>query len=70
MPGIDLTIARDGPCLTVIQQQQLLVPITNEEINQVVRNLPNDKAPGIDGYPAEFFKEYWSIIGQEVTDVV
>ncbi|XP_070047055.1 uncharacterized protein [Nicotiana tomentosiformis] len=28
---------------------------------------PSDKAHGIDGFPTEFFKEYWHLIGKEVT---
>nr|XP_016440329.1 PREDICTED: uncharacterized protein LOC107766112 [Nicotiana tabacum] len=70
LPGIDINIARDGPCLTVDQQQQLLLPVTKEEICQIIKNLPNDKAPGIDGYPAKHFREFWSIIGKEITEAV
>ncbi|XP_019255176.1 PREDICTED: uncharacterized protein LOC109233767 [Nicotiana attenuata] len=70
LPGIDVSIARNGPCLTLAQQQQLLQAVTPEEICQIVKNLPNDKAPGMDGYPPEFFKEFWPIIGQEVIEAV
>lgn len=56
-------MARDEPCLTLHQQQQLLSPVTEQEIHQIVQKLPQDKTPGIDGYPAEFFKEFWPIVG-------
>nr|XP_009803537.1 PREDICTED: uncharacterized protein LOC104248885 [Nicotiana sylvestris] len=34
MPCIDLDIIRDGPCLSLAQQQELLQPITREEVLQ------------------------------------
>jgi hypothetical protein len=33
-----------------------------EEINSVVLSLPNDKAPGLDGYTGRFYKCCWDII--------
>ncbi|XP_019252912.1 PREDICTED: uncharacterized protein LOC109231731 [Nicotiana attenuata] len=66
--GIDINIVRNGPCLTMTQQQQLLQPVTPEEISQIMQSLPSDKAPGIDRYPAEFFRQFRPIIGGEVTE--
>lgn len=37
-------------------------PFTTDEIDAVVRNLPNDKAPGPDGFNNEFFKRCWHFI--------
>lgn len=53
-----MNIAKDGPCLTEEQQLLLLQPVTKEEVVQALKDLPNDKTPGIDGFPTEFFKEY------------
>ncbi|XP_019227742.1 PREDICTED: uncharacterized protein LOC109209032 [Nicotiana attenuata] len=47
-----------------------MVPVSREEIIKVVQELPSDKAPGIDGYPAEFFKENWQVIGKDVIKAV
>lgn len=31
-------------------------PITENEIKEVIKNLKNNKSPGTDGYPGEFYK--------------
>lgn len=70
MPYIDIEIARDGHCLSNEQQELLSAKVTEEEIDKAVRELPNKKAPGIDGFPAEFFKTYWSMIGEETKEAI
>lgn len=44
----------------------LTTPITTEEIVRVVNALPNNKAPGPDGFPKEFYVAAWPIIGVDV----
>nr|XP_009778828.1 PREDICTED: uncharacterized protein LOC104228121 [Nicotiana sylvestris] len=70
LPCIDLDIARNEHCLTKEQQKMLSCKITREDVVKAVKELPNDKAPGIDGFTAEYFKEYWSTIGDEVRKAV
>lgn len=48
----------------------MLEAISREEVHNIVLSLPNDKAPGIDGFPVEFFKKNWQMVVQEVTGVV
>lgn len=40
-------------------------PFTREEIDSVVRNLPNDKAPGPDGFNNNFIKRCWHLIKED-----
>ena len=37
---------------------ELDLPISNSEVSQAIKRLKNDKSPGVDGVPAEFFKLY------------
>lgn len=41
--------------------------VTKEEIREVIFRMPTSKSPGPDGFTSEFFKEAWSIIGEDVT---
>lgn len=43
----------------------LVEPFTKDEIDLVVRNLPNDKAPGPDGFNNEFIKKCWFFIKKD-----
>ncbi|XP_074291219.1 uncharacterized protein LOC141617994 [Silene latifolia] len=44
----------------------LLPPITKEEIKDIFFHIPNDKAPGPDGYSSKFFKDSWDIVGDDI----
>ncbi|XP_073353994.1 uncharacterized protein [Aegilops tauschii subsp. strangulata] len=45
--------------------QALSVPFTHAEIDQVVRELPSDRAPGPDGFSGGFIKSCWHIIKED-----
>ncbi|GAA0168336.1 hypothetical protein LIER_40543 [Lithospermum erythrorhizon] len=47
-------------------QQTLVRPVTDEEIEGVVFSLKKGKVPGPDGYPIEFYRDTWSITKQSV----
>ena len=37
-------------------------PISQEEMLQALKGMQNDKSPGLDGFPAEFYKFFWQDI--------
>ena len=45
------------------QKSNLDKPITTEEVFDAIKKLPTGKSPGLDGFPVEFYKEYWGKIG-------
>lgn len=49
---------------------KMVEEITRAEIEATVFSLANDKALGLDGYGALFFKKVWNIVGNDVMDVI
>ena len=50
--------------------QQLMREISLEELEGTVFNMKKGKAPGPDGFPIEFFQEFWEIIKFDLLAVV
>lgn len=55
---------REGPQLKHVQRDDLVKPVTEEEIKEAMFNIGNLKAPGEDGYGALFYKAYWDVVKQ------
>lgn len=48
----------DFPVVNVDVAQKLDLPLTVEEITLAMRSMQNNKTPGLDGFPVEFFKRF------------
>ena len=50
--------------------RDLLRHIVLEELEKVVFGMKKGKAPGPDGFPIEFFQEFWEIVKFDLLEVV
>lgn len=48
----------------------LVGPVQAEEIKEALFSMPANKAPGPDGYPMEFYKAAWSVVGKDLVIAV
>eukprot|EP00253_Pinus_taeda_P024446 PITA_24446 len=56
--------------VTKDQNLSLLKEISMEKVEEAVKSMPNDKAPGPDGFTINFFKACWQTIKIEIWEVV
>ncbi|KAL4361211.1 hypothetical protein GQ457_04G014700 [Hibiscus cannabinus] len=54
--------------VTHVMNDALLTPFKREEIWVALKSMASLKAPGVDGFPVLFYKKFWSIVGDEVSD--
>ncbi|KAJ6925333.1 hypothetical protein NC651_009871 [Populus alba x Populus x berolinensis] len=48
----------------------LIQPFTSEEIKRALFSIPDDKAPGPDGFTSYFFKKCWGIVGADFINAI
>ena len=41
-------------------------PFTEEEVRNAVFQMEHNKAPGPDGFPAEFYQHFWEVIKSDL----
>lgn len=68
LPYPDSRVIQNGPRLDRDQQLLLIGEVTLEEIEQAFKGMPNDKSPGVDGFPIEFFKSNWELVKTKVCE--
>lgn len=44
--------------------------ISYEELSEAVKQLSTGRSPGVDGLPAEFYKSFWDILGEDFYNVI
>lgn len=66
LTSVDIAIVKEGKCLSLEQQRRLIKEVTMEEVTEAMHDMPRDKAPGVDGYPVEFFTKNWELIKDDI----
>ncbi|KAH0761419.1 hypothetical protein KY290_017492 [Solanum tuberosum] len=66
LPCPDISVIQQGPCLSYEQKCSLVKEVTIHEVNTTIKGLQKEKAPGVDGYPVDFFNHQWPTV-QELT---
>uniref|UniRef100_A0A453KU06 Reverse transcriptase domain-containing protein n=1 Tax=Aegilops tauschii subsp. strangulata TaxID=200361 RepID=A0A453KU06_AEGTS len=59
---LDETRTDDIPQVTAEENDILTAPFSEEEVRAAVFQMEHNKAPGPDGFPAEFYQNFWDII--------
>ncbi|KAJ3582854.1 hypothetical protein NHX12_024244 [Muraenolepis orangiensis] len=52
------------------ENSQLEAVLTLQELFTAMGSLQNGRAPGMDGFPVDFYKSFWSEIGQDLLEVL
>ncbi|KAK3527731.1 hypothetical protein QTP86_002196, partial [Hemibagrus guttatus] len=58
------------PKLSERAARELDRELSLEELHEALQRMENGWASGIDGLPAEFYKAFWAVIGQDMLDVL
>lgn len=56
--------------ITSKQNAALRRKVSLEEVEEAIKSMPNDKAPGPDGFTINFYKDCWPTVKIEVWEVV
>ena len=66
---LDESITHDIPQVTEAENEFLTSPFSEEEIRTVVFQMEHNKAPGPDGFPAEFYQCFWDMIKADLVQL-
>ena len=58
------------PCLGHQDAEKFQEEVTIEELGEVLKDCATIKSPGLDGFPYEFYRTTWSVIGSTFTKII
>lgn len=56
--------------VTEADKVKLIEPFTLEEVRKVVFDIKQNRAPGPDGFPGEFYMHFWDLIKNDLVDMI
>lgn len=68
--NMEAALAGITPVVTQQMNEELIRPITDEEVRATLFEMNPLKAAGLDGFHAFFYQRYWSIVGPDVIHYV
>ena len=48
------------------QSNQITKPLSKHEIKEAISQMENQKSPGVDGIPIDFYKEYYNLLEEDL----
>ena len=63
-------IVQNDPLITEDHRRILNAPYTTEDVKQALFSILGNKAPGLDGFGAHFYRDNWELIGNELTTTI
>ena len=64
--SLDESRRDDIPQVSVAEKQGLIASFSFEEVREAVFQMEHNKAPGPDGFPAEFYQVFWETIKDDL----
>jgi hypothetical protein len=68
--SLDESQIADIPQVSQEENAVLTAPYLEEEVNKAVFQMEHNKAPGPDGFPAEFYQTFWDTIKEDLLEMV
>jgi hypothetical protein len=59
-------LVEDIPQVTDTESEMLVAEFSEKEIREAIFQMKYNKAPGPDGFPAEFYQVFWSLIKDDL----
>ena len=64
--SMDESRTDDIPQVSDAENSLLTAPFSEEEVRKAVFLMEHNKAPGPDGFPAEFYQNFWEVIKHDL----
>ena len=64
--SLDESQISDIPQVNERENKLLIEEFTEKEVREAIFQMKHNKAPGPDGFPAEFYQVFWSLIKDDL----